>query len=64
MPAFFSGHPLYYAQLAHFGFLASVFRHLLCELVRPNLQFIWDLKDKNIDNVKMDWSIAEKAPPL
>ena len=27
-------------------------------------KFIWDLKDKNIDNVEMDWSTVEKAPPL
>ena len=27
-------------------------------------KFIWDLKDKNTDNVEVDWSIVEKAPPL
>ena len=27
-------------------------------------KFIWDLKDKSIDNVEMDWYIVEKAPPL
>ena len=25
---------------------------------------MWDLKDKNIDNVEMGWSIIEKAPSL